>query len=185
MVLGHRVRPNPGWEDDDVSELNKTLVDLSIRPELRRVLYATRPEVETVLDIQSPSEWTFNTQPGAFRRIVMNLYGNSLKYTKHGFITVSLRVIDEKKPLPSSIDSHTKSEKPSNVRLTLTDTGQGISPVFLRTKVFTAFSQENSKAAGSGLGLSIVKSLVNQLGGDIDIKSILNVGTIVTVTCRE
>jgi signal transduction histidine kinase len=115
----------------------------------------------------------------------MNLYGNSLKYTKRGFITVSLRVIDEKKPLPSSIDPHTKSEKPSNVRLTVTDTGQGISPVFLRTKVFTAFSQENSKAAGSGLGLSIVKSLVNQLGGDIDIKSILNVGTIVTVTCRE
>lgn len=120
------------------------------------------------------------TQPGAFRRIVMNLYGNSLKYTKHGYITISLRVLDEREPLPSSLDPHPK-EKPSTVRLIVTDTGRGISPVFLRTKVFSAFSQENSKSAGSGLGLSIFKTLVNQLGDEIDIKSVLNVGTIVTV----
>jgi signal transduction histidine kinase len=67
----------------------------------------------------------------------------------------------------------------------MTDTGQGMSPTFLQTKVFTAFSQDNHKAAGSGLGLSIVKTLVNQLGGDIDIKSILNIGTIVTITIRK
>ena len=115
----------------------------------------------------------------------MNLYGNSLKYTKHGYITVSLRVIEEKPPLPSSLAAHTQPLPQSAVRLTVSDTGQGISPVFLRTKIFTAFAQEDTKASGSGLGLSIVKSLVSKLGGEIDIKSVLNVGTIVTVNCRK
>lgn len=57
MAIGHmsRLRSNPGWEED-VSDLNGTLVDLSVRPELRRVLYATRSDVETVLEIQSASE---------------------------------------------------------------------------------------------------------------------------------
>lgn len=46
---------------------------------------STRSNVEIILDI-SPRAWTFVTQPGAFRRIVMNLFGNALKYTKAGFI---------------------------------------------------------------------------------------------------
>lgn len=79
-----------------------------------------------------------------------------------------------------------RSEQKSDiVKITFSDTGQGMSPEYLRTKVFTPFAQENVKSAGTGLGLSIVRSIVNLLHGDIDIKSIVNVGTIVTVTLRE
>ena len=45
-----------------------------------------------VLDIQASPSWVFDTEPGAWRRIVMNLFGNALKYTTSGVITVSLGV---------------------------------------------------------------------------------------------
>ena len=43
-----------------------------------------------VLDIQAAPSWTFDTEPGAWRRILMNLFGNALKYTQSGVITVKL-----------------------------------------------------------------------------------------------
>jgi len=109
----------------------------------------------------------------------MNLLENSLKCTKHGYITVSLRLAEEQHPNSGS------GEDTSFVKLIVQDTGQGMLPEYLRTRIFTPFAQENVRAAGTGLGLSIVRTLVNMLNGDINIKSILNVGTIVTVTLRK
>ena len=107
----------------------------------------------------------------------MNLFGNSLKYTKHGYVLVTLRVIRE--------TDTAQEDEPCLIKLTVQDTGKGISPEYLRTKIFTPFAQDNAKSAGTGLGLSIVRSIVNMLQGDIDIKSILNTGTIVGVTLRK
>ncbi|KXL42328.1 MAG: hypothetical protein FE78DRAFT_497147 [Acidomyces sp. 'richmondensis'] len=176
LATGHlsRARTNIGF--DDYEETNRTLYDLSVRPGLRRVLAATRAEVELILDIQALPDWRFISQPGAYRRIILNLFGNSLKYTKHGYIIVSLGLAEERHPSPGS------DEQISFVKLVIQDTGQGISPEYLRNRIFTPFSQENIKAAGTGLGLSIVRALVDMLNGEIDIKSILNTGTIVTVT---
>lgn len=170
--------------DDPLLNLNPTLSASGVRPTLKRVLHAVRPEVELILDIHGPPAWQFSTQPGAIRRIVMNLFGNSLKYTKHGHITVSLRAVDEQ----SQDGEHAvkfAQEQRSVIKLLVTDTGQGMSPEFLRNKVFTPFAQENAKSAGTGLGLSIVRSLVTMLKGEIDIKSIVNVGTVVVVTLRK
>ncbi|CAK1361858.1 unnamed protein product [Cercospora beticola] len=181
LAVGHlaRVRTNIGF-DDPVSSLITAFPSLGDQPSLRRILQAIRPEVEIVLDIAPPAEWSFSTQPGAIRRIVMNLLSNSLKYTKHGVITISLQrmqVADEQATTVKFLD-----KKPMAICIKVTDTGQGISPEYLRSKIFTPFSQENAKAAGTGLGLSIVRSIVNALSGQIDIKSIVNVGTIVLVT---
>lgn len=52
----------------------------------------------------------------------------------------------------------------------------------MRTKLYTPFAQENSIAPGTGLGLSLVKSMVTMLNGEINIQSTLGVGTEVTVT---
>ena len=181
MAIGHVARKKLIRGIDEVSELNATLVDLAVRPELQRVLCAIRPDVETILDIQSSVDWYFKTQPGAIRRIITNIYGNSLKYTKYGYITLGLRVMDDPRAL-LRVNQSFNPQQQAVVRLTVSDTGQGISPAFLKNKVFSEFSQENKRSAGSGLGLSIVKSLVTQLGGEVDIKSVLNVGTIVMVT---
>jgi signal transduction histidine kinase len=119
-------------------------------------------------------DFHFTTQPGAFRRIVMNLLGNALKYTAHGYVRVKLAST----PMDDFHDAETGEIIPrAMVHLTVTDTGKGISPEFLRSRLFTPFTQENSLSSGTGLGLAIVKSIVAILEGDITIDSEVGRGT--------
>ncbi|TID17716.1 hypothetical protein E2P81_ATG10692 [Venturia nashicola] len=139
-----------------------------------------KKDVEIILDIApraSPRDWTFITQPGAFRRIIMNIFGNSLKYTRQGYIRVRLEAQSALRHKDDPVDAPLAT----TVRLTITDTGQGMSPQFMRTKLYTPFAQENSIAPGTGLGLSLVKSMVAMLNGEINIQSVVGVGTEVTV----
>jgi hypothetical protein len=119
--------------------------------------------VEVIIDIE-PGDWVFMTQPGAVRCIIMNTFGNAIKYTTHGSVKFRLELNDQ------------------NVVLTITDTGKGITPHFLNSRLFMPFAQENALAPGTGLGLSICKSIVTMLGGYIDIQSRVNSGTTVKVT---
>ena len=161
-----------------MSEPKRTSEELALR---YPTLTATRPKVELILDIH-PSVWNFVVKPGAFRRIVTNLVGNSLTYTKHGFILVSLRPGKVRPGLPTAPYDQ---DKLFSVVLLVQDTGEGISPEYLRTKIFTPFAKKNAKSVGAGLGLSIVRSIVSMLSGEIDIQSTVGVGTIVTVSLRE
>ena len=130
--------------------------------------------VEVILDIDC-GDYTFTTQQGALRRLIMNLLGNSLKYTEKGRIVVKLSLVDGE---PSQ--GTTRSTKILVLRVI--DTGKGISPEYLKTRLFTPFAQENALAPGTGLGLSIVKSITTMLGGAIEVRSQLNKGTEVKVT---
>ena len=123
----------------------------------------TAERLQVLLDIQ-PGNWAFLTQPGAIRRIVMNLTGNAIKYTSEGSVAINL-------------------EQPNmdEVLLTVRDTGCGISEKFISTKLFEAFSQENALAPGTGLGLSIVHSIVTMLGGSITVSSEVGVGSVFKV----
>ena len=126
--------------------------------------------VEVIIDIDQ-GNWTFLTQPGALRRVVMNLFGNATKYTTSGFIKVQLQLEG-----PDSDENEGKT-----LILSVIDTGKGISPDFLNSKLFTPFAQENSLSPGTGLGLSIVRSIVTMLGGSIDLRSRVGEGTTVEV----
>lgn len=121
-----------------------------------------------ILDVKPYTNWYVRTQPGALRRIVMNLLGNALKYTDFGFVTVSLQV-------ESETEHHIK------VRMRFTDSGRGMSLEFQRTRLFSAFSQEDPFATGTGLGLSIVRQIVEGLDGVISVSSTQHVGTEVDV----
>ncbi|TGO55885.1 hypothetical protein BCON_0085g00370 [Botryotinia convoluta] len=135
------------------------------------------PQVSVILDI-ALDDYNFTTQPGAFRRIIMNLLGNALKYTSHGYVRVKLETakLDD-----LNVPGDGKTPR-SMIILTVTDTGKGISSEFLRSKLFTPFAQENTLSSGTGLGLSIVRSIINLLEGDITIDSELGRGTEVRVT---
>ncbi|OJJ01984.1 hypothetical protein ASPVEDRAFT_192342, partial [Aspergillus versicolor CBS 583.65] len=137
-------------------------------------------QVTIIFDIQPDTEWHFYTHAGAWRRILMNIFGNALKYTKSGFIYLGLssKQID---PDPLSKDSQHKEEPEFEVTLTVKDTGKGIGPKYLQEGLFTAFSQEDPLASGSGLGLSIVRQAVGFLGGSIEIESTQNVGTTLSI----
>ncbi|KAH7073526.1 hypothetical protein BKA63DRAFT_415498 [Paraphoma chrysanthemicola] len=105
--------------------------------------------------------WTVRSQPGALRRIVMNLLGNALKYTDSGFIAVTLQ-------------QATVSKHAVDLALSIEDSGRGMSADYQRTKLFSPFSQEDPFSSGTGLGLSIVKQIVESLKGEIEVKSTLN-----------
>lgn len=131
---------------------------------------AALPDIDPVviLDIKPRPSWFVRTQPGALRRIVMNLLGNALKYTDAGFVGVSLQVESE-------------TETSTRVRLRFVDSGKGMSLEFQRTRLFSPFSQEDPFASGTGLGLSIVRQIVDALDGSISVSSTQNHGTEVDV----
>lgn len=134
--------------------------------------------VQIYLDIEPSDSWSFRMHPGAFRRIVMNLFGNSLKFTKSGFISVHLRQEKSTGPLREG-DSGAGVSK---VVLTVSDSGKGISEDYLRNHLFTPFAQEDHFAPGTGLGLSLVRQVVTSMGGKINVDSAVGYGTAVTIT---
>jgi signal transduction histidine kinase len=132
--------------------------------------------VAVILDVDLQN-YHFTTQPGALRRLIMNLLGNALKYTSHGYVRIKLDAVDME-DLPTSGSQGSSDAVPrSMVTLTVTDTGKGISADFLRSKLFMPFAQENSLSSGTGLGLSIVRKIVSLLEGEITIDSEVGRGT--------
>lgn len=130
--------------------------------------------IDVVMDIGWRSNWMFNTQSGALRRVLMNLFGNALKYTESGWVKVSLQAED--------IDSAPSQPQRSVITISVKDTGRGIAQDYFHSGLFTPFTQENSMNSGTGLGLSIVLQIVRSLGGTIDITSEQGIGTEVVVT---
>ena len=124
------------------------------------------------LDIDPSCSWNFYTQPGAVRRIIMNLFGNSLKYTHQGTINVRLR--------QTSATRVTRMNE-RTVIITVSDTGIGMSQDYMRNNLFKPFQQEDHLSPGTGLGLSIVKKIATQLKGTISVESQPNVGTTISV----
>lgn len=110
--------------------------------------------------------------PTHIRRIIINLLDNSIKYNKHGgTVTFSSTV----KPLN---DAH------ALFCFTIEDTGIGMTPEFLK-HIYEPFAQEGndarSKFQGTGMGMPIVKSLIDMMGGAIEISSELGVGSTFNV----
>jgi signal transduction histidine kinase len=124
-----------------------------------------------IIDIDYRANWNFMTLGGAWRRVVMNIFGNALKYTSEGWIRVKLEAQD----IPGE-------DKASIIVLTISDSGKGISSDFLKSNMFVPFSQENTLMPGTGLGMSIVKQIVDLLGGKIQIRSEVGMGTEVKVS---
>ncbi|KAL0932205.1 sensor histidine kinase response [Colletotrichum truncatum] len=126
-------------------------------------------EVSVTFDINPAMNWRFYSQPGALRRILMNILGNSLKYTSKGFINVNVLQLDG--PNPNSREIH----------IVVTDSGKGISEDYMSNHLFSPFYQEDTLSAGTGLGLSLVKEVVRRLGGSIRVESKAGRGTRVTI----
>ncbi|OKL58128.1 hypothetical protein UA08_06433 [Talaromyces atroroseus] len=126
--------------------------------------------LSVVLRITEQDAWKLQSVSGAWRRIIMNIFGNALKHTEAGFIEVSLRKLRKESQGTSEV-----------AHLSIVDTGHGMSADFLRNKLFSPFAQEDSLSEGVGLGMSIVQQLVGLMKGTIDVKSERDIGTQVDV----
>ncbi|KAG6002470.1 hypothetical protein E4U21_003036 [Claviceps maximensis] len=139
----------------------------------------SRPSgVVVSLYVEPHADWVFHTQAGALRRVIMNLLGNSLKYTARGFIQVTLS--QKSTGLPCSARIRARRDLRA-VCLTVSDSGKGISAEYLKSHLFVPFSQEDRLSPGVGLGLSLVKKIVSRLGGQIKVQSSLGRGTAISV----
>ncbi|UPX15580.1 uncharacterized protein EKO05_0006024 [Ascochyta rabiei] len=134
---------------------------------------AEAPPMTLILDINQSENYVFRTQPGAWRRVIMNLFGNALKYTPAGYIKVKLQVM----PRTSTAEEY------RDFRFTVTDSGIGMSEDYINNRLFHSFAQENPLSQGTGLGLSIVKQIVESLGGEVEVTSEKGRGTKFTVSC--
>jgi signal transduction histidine kinase/CheY-like chemotaxis protein/HPt (histidine-containing phosphotransfer) domain-containing protein len=114
----------------------------------------------------------FIGDPTRLSQILINLLNNAVKFTENGSITLS-------------ITSRQREESSCMLSLEVTDTGIGMSKEQLDT-IFTPFVQANEtihrKYGGSGLGLSIVKELIEKMNGKLEVSSEPNVGTSFTVS---
>ncbi|GHJ89349.1 hypothetical protein NliqN6_5751 [Naganishia liquefaciens] len=130
--------------------------------------------VETVIDIGlRKNGWQVRCEKGGLRRVLMNLIGNSLKFTSHGYVQVTLRAL---------ADEPVNGQLP--IEMGVIDTGKGISKTFLKEQLFHPFSQENPLQQGTGLGLAIVNSIVRSesVNGKVDVWSSEGLGTEIRVS---
>ena len=103
----------------------------------------------------------------------MNLFTNSMKYNKvNGSIYMSMRTIE-------------RSEDHMTCEFKIRDNGIGMSEEFIKNELFTPFVQADNSArsdySGTGLGMPIVKQLVEKMGGTITVESKLGEGSCFTV----
>ncbi|MCB1190754.1 MAG: PAS domain S-box protein [Leptospiraceae bacterium] len=131
-------------------------------------------------------EFQFNIEPNLphilldeirLRQILINLIGNSVKFTSSGFIKLSVRT--QKNPL---------QKNSLELYISIQDTGTGI-PKEEQEMIFEAFSQRKeqnqAKYGGTGLGLTISSRLAKMMGGKILLESNLNLGSTFTVFFQE
>jgi signal transduction histidine kinase/CheY-like chemotaxis protein len=126
----------------------------------------------TLIDIDPSIDWKVKTEAAPWKRIVMNLFGNAMKFTQQGQITVRLRLARQR---------NAESEAAHHICVDVYDTGSGISKDYLNSYLFTPFSQESDISVGTGVGLSIVQKLVEGLSGSIDVQSDEGSGTRISV----
>lgn len=112
-----------------------------------------------------------------FRRILLNLLDNAIKFTQAGGISVAVSVTE---PAPAP-------DHPVGLTMTVQDTGSGIDPADL-SRIFEPFERAGTglpaEIGGTGLGLTIAKRLAALMGGDLQVDSEPGRGTCVTFTCR-
>ncbi len=117
------------------------------------------------LNLKNHTEHDFwRGDPVRIKQIITNLVSNAIKFTNKGYVDICLQLDDND----------------TGIKLIITDSGIGMSSEQLQ-RLFERFEQADKsttrKFGGTGLGMSITKSLVELMGGDITVRSELGVGT--------
>jgi PAS domain S-box-containing protein len=128
-------------------------------------------EIHLKLDFDQDIPTQLNTDPTRINQILLNLLGNAIKFTDRGQITYSAKLLG-------------KQDDKARILIEVSDTGIGIDDKNIDL-IFDSYKQAESdttrKYGGTGLGLPIVKQLVELMGGHISVRSALNKGTTFSI----
>ena len=140
--------------------------------------------LELFVELKSPIPETIETDPTRLRQILMNLIGNSIKFTEHGGVKVLVHFTNQPMEPRVEPDQSDAAPAPNRIQVQVMDTGIGIDDV-QRQKLFHPFTQADASTTrrfgGTGLGLTISRRLSRMLGGDIFSSSQAGLGSIFTV----
>ena len=111
---------------------------------------------------------------GKLRQIILNLLTNAVKFTKEGYVAITVDKTDSRHPLIAAKTSQNTTVSKDWLKITVKDTGLGISEKD-QQKLFSYFEQANDSISrqfgGTGLGLAISNSFSHLLGGFIHLES--------------
>jgi PAS domain S-box-containing protein len=162
-------------EQGSAMQMNWQMVDVAALAE--KVLTVQRSYAKDhQLALDFPADFPkIEADPDKIEQILTNLVNNAIKYSPHGgLVCVSGRAGESG-----------DSDKSHSVVLRVSDEGMGISPENF-SKIFENFyrvdNRDNREIGGTGIGLALVKALVEGFGGTVTPKSDLGKGTTFTIT---
>jgi len=135
-------------------------------------LHAQEKGLEFSVKMEGEIPAFIRTDPVRLRQILINVVGNSIKFTQRGYVKITVK--------------HLKQEAGSPLAFIVKDSGIGIAPD-QAPKLFQPFTQADATATrrfgGTGLGLALSRRLAHLLGGDVELtESEIDQGSTFTVT---
>ena len=165
---------------DDVLDISKIeaghltieVVPFDLHASINSLIQLLRPHAQAKgltlrASIDPAVDYKLRGDPHHLRQILLNLLGNALKFTEHGEVALTVALVKE---TPDGVTA----------RFEVVDSGIGIAPDAL-PQIFERFVQADQsttrKYGGTGLGTTIAKQLVELMGGNIGVTSVLGQGS--------
>lgn len=159
----------------EANELELKYQDFSLKYlayNVQNILYAQAQDkgIDFIVYVSPVLNQAFIGDDTRLRQILINLLGNSIKFTEKGNVSLRIEVLES-------------NEKSQRVNISVEDTGIGMSDEFIN-RIFEKFSQENDgtnrKYEGTGLGMAISRDLLLMMGSELKVSSAKNVGTTIS-----
>jgi len=157
IEAGKMTIENSSFEFDELMRDLSVILSANLNEKNIELLYA--------LDSNMPSHLMGDSL--RLRQVLLNLAGNSIKFTDRGEVVLAARIVSQ--------TDHSQS-----IEFSVTDSGAGIAEDQLES-IFSGFSQAEASTSrrfgGTGLGLAICKELVELMGGVLEVESVLGKGS--------
>ena len=163
----------------DAGKMTLNLAPFSLREAILEVNHLLAPQasakrLEIMVDCPDDAPLRLVGDESRIRQVLINLIGNAIKFTERGSITVIVQCVE-------------KTREEASLLLAVRDTGIGI-PADKLELIFEKFTQADGsmtrRYGGTGLGLTIVKQLIEAMGGSVSVESRVGTGTTFTVALR-
>ncbi len=152
----------------EAGKLSVESLDFELEPILEEVTGLLGPQIfakglDLLVDYEAEAPRRLCGDPARTRQVLLNLLGNSLKFTEQGHILLEVG-----------------SDSNGLLRVSVTDTGIGMTEQ-VQARLFGKFVQADStttrRFGGTGLGLAICRQLVEMMGGEIGVRSVMGAGS--------